>query len=75
MIRVTLSRYPQHLREQQAREDARKVDRIVGEAEAVDAVPTGVTAGGDERRLRGVPAIGRGVSGAIPGTVPGQSFR
>jgi hypothetical protein len=25
---------------------------------------------GDERQLRGIPAIGRGVAGAIPGTVP-----
>lgn len=31
---------------------------------------TGVTAGGDERRLRGIPAIGRGVAGAVPGTAP-----
>jgi hypothetical protein len=30
----------------------------------------GATAGGDERRLRGIPAIGRSVSGAIPGTSP-----
>ena len=28
------------------------------------------TAGGDERKLRGIPAIGRSVSGAIPGTIP-----
>ncbi len=28
------------------------------------------TAGGDERKLRGIPAIGRGVAGAIPGTAP-----
>lgn len=28
------------------------------------------TAGGDERKLRGIPAIGRGVTGAIAGTVP-----
>lgn len=27
---------------------------------------------GDERRLRGIPAIGRGVSGHIPGTQPEQ---
>jgi len=25
---------------------------------------------GDERLLRGIPAIGRGVSGAVPGTRP-----
>lgn len=30
----------------------------------------GATAGGDERKLRGIPAIGRGVSGAIPNTSP-----
>lgn len=29
-----------------------------------------VTAAGDERKLRGIPAIGRGVAGAITGTVP-----
>lgn len=30
----------------------------------------GATAGGDERKLRGIPAIGRGVQGAIQGTRP-----
>lgn len=25
---------------------------------------------GDERQLRGIPAIGRGVAGAIPGSAP-----
>lgn len=30
----------------------------------------GATAGGDERKLRGIPAIGRGVAGAIPGSSP-----
>jgi hypothetical protein len=38
-------------------------------------IATGVTAGGDERRLRGIPAIGRGVAGAIPGTRPGANLR
>lgn len=28
------------------------------------------TAAGDERKLRGIPAIGRSVAGAIPGTSP-----
>lgn len=33
--------------------------------------PPGARSGeGDERRLRGIPAIGRGVSGEIPGTRP-----
>lgn len=31
------------------------------------------TPAGDERKLRGIPAIGRSVSGAIPGTSPHQS--
>jgi hypothetical protein len=34
------------------------------------ALARGATAGGDWRRLRGIPAIGRGVAGAIPGTSP-----
>jgi hypothetical protein len=32
----------------------------------------GATAGGDTRALRGIPAIGRGVTGAIAGTRPEQ---
>lgn len=31
-------------------------------------------AGGDFARLRGIPAIGRGVSGATPGSKPGQQL-
>lgn len=30
------------------------------------------SAEGDHARLRGIPAIGRGVTGAIPGTAPEQ---
>lgn len=30
------------------------------------------TAGGDTRKLRGIPAIGPGVAGHIPGTNPGD---
>jgi hypothetical protein len=30
--------------------------------------------GGDNQRLRGIPAVGRGVAGAIPNTTPG-AFR
>jgi hypothetical protein len=47
-------------------EDAEKVDRIVRDAEAFE----GVTSGGSWQRLRGVPAIGRGVSGAVAGSNP-----
>jgi hypothetical protein len=32
------------------------------------------SAEGDEQRLRGIPAIGRGVAGAIPGTKPGATL-
>ena len=32
------------------------------------------TAGGDEQKLRGIPAIGRGVQGAIPGSSPGGNL-
>jgi hypothetical protein len=44
--------------------------RIVFETSADTTVIGGATAGGDERKLRGIPAIGRGVTGAIAGTVP-----
>lgn len=36
---------------------------------------TRATAGGDETKLRGIPAIGRGVQGCIPGTRPGGNPR
>lgn len=32
------------------------------------------TAAGDERRLRGIPALARGVGSAIPGTSPLQAL-
>ena len=40
------------------------------EESATTKVIRGATAGGDGRKLRGIPAIGRGVSGAIRGTSP-----
>lgn len=63
------------LQERDQRErDQRHVDRIVEQAEQnpdLDALRLSrATAGGDERKLRGIPAIGRGVAGAIPGTSP-----
>lgn len=33
------------------------------------------TAPGDARKLRGIPAIGRNVAGAIPGTSPHHTIR
>jgi hypothetical protein len=37
---------------------------------AVDERPSSPTAAGDTRKLRGIPAIGRGVAGAMNGTDP-----
>ena len=64
--------YLRHRYTDQHLEDERKIARILletGEAAPVQTVAR-ATLGGDERRLRGIPAIGRGVSGAIPGTRP-----
>lgn len=47
----------------------RRLDRIQAET-VVESAPTRGTAAGDERKLRGIPAIGRGVAGCIPGTNP-----
>jgi hypothetical protein len=57
---------------------ADKLAEIVADLDLDNPYPivqTGATAGGDERRLRGIPAIGRGVAGAIPGTRPGANLR
>lgn len=47
----------------------------------IDTTPTAepttttrATLPGDTRRLRGIPAIGYGVTGAIPGTTPGTQI-
>lgn len=65
----TLRRFDAHYERIQ---DQRKLARIL--LETGEAAPTttrpGATAGGDERKLRGIPAIGRGVTGAINHTVP-----
>jgi hypothetical protein len=51
--------------------DERKLARILLETGEAAPVKVGhATAGGDQRKLRGIPAIGRGVTGAINGTVP-----
>jgi hypothetical protein len=47
-----------------------RLEQIINLALEVDAtIPTG-HAGGDNQRLRGIPAIGIGVQGHIPGTRP-----
>jgi hypothetical protein len=50
--------------------NARMLREFSREAGVDVAAVRGATAGGDERKLRGIPAIGRGVQGAIPGTRP-----
>jgi hypothetical protein len=54
-------------RRQQQLEDLEKVERIVSEVEP-PAVSSGVTAGGDVERLRGLPAVSRHTRGAVFGT-------
>lgn len=58
--------------------NARRLIEIAHETETTDtpiATHRGATAGGDERRLRGIPVVGaRGVAGAITGTRPGANL-
>ncbi|MDF2751311.1 MAG: hypothetical protein K0T00_2487 [Gaiellaceae bacterium] len=42
----------------------------VGEPAPAPRAFRGVTSAGDERRLRGLPAVARGVSGAVRGSNP-----
>ena len=58
--------------EQEARHAAEQMRRIAYETATtpLDNEVHRTTAGGDERKLRGIPAIGRGVAGAIAGTIP-----
>lgn len=63
-------------RKAQAAADAHKIARILLETGEAAPITIGhATAGGDERKLRGIPAIARGVAGAIPGTSPHHSNR
>ena len=64
---------PRAFRKQLEAEDAQKVERIVAATEEPEPTRTaGATAGGDGRRMRGLPIQARGVRSAIPGTVPGE---
>jgi hypothetical protein len=63
-----------HRRQLQA-EDAAKLELILREVTDEPASSAaGATAAGDERRLRGIPAVGRGCAGAIRGTRPGDGL-
>lgn len=58
-------------------EDERKIARVILESGPLE-VPSTVakaTLPGDSRRLRGIPAIGRGVAGVCPGTNPTDAVR
>lgn len=56
---------------QLAQHQAEQLARIAQETQdEIFTRPSFATAGGDERKLRGIPAIGRGVPGCIPGTSP-----
>lgn len=66
-----VSRFPRYLRHQLEVEDRAKVGRIVAETETEpERQAAGATAGGDGRRLRGIPAVSRGTSGAVAGSDP-----
>lgn len=53
-------------------EDERKLAQILIETGEAAPAQAGATAPGDTRKLRGIPAIGRGVTGACKDTVPHQ---
>lgn len=69
-----MSRFPRYLRQQHAATDQANVDKAVRDAGPINHHP-GATAAGDSRKLRGIPAIGRGVTGAIRDTRPGDNLR
>lgn len=52
------------------RAQAQQIATIIRDIDPTDQTTYRTTAAGDERKLRGIPAIGRGVTGAIPGTSP-----
>jgi hypothetical protein len=59
-----------HLNNKSARgSNTLNVNKAVGEAQDHTTVYA-TTLAGDPTKLRGIPAIGKSVTGAIPGTVP-----
>ncbi len=69
---------PRFFAEIERYEDECKVAKILIETAGVEEEApervAGARSGGDERALRGLPAIGRGVSGTQPGTDPMQAL-
>jgi hypothetical protein len=48
------------------------LERTLNETTDTTTTTHRTTPAGDSRKLRGIPAIARGVTGAIPGTTPGH---
>lgn len=62
---------------QQEMENARTMHRIALETSTTSEIAEGktakgATAGGDSRKLRGIPCLSKGVGGAIAGSSPHQ---
>lgn len=66
---------PRAYRRQLQATDQANVDRATRTAHLVDDQVYATTLAGDHRKLRGIPAIGRNVRGAIPGTNPEDCIR
>lgn len=68
---------PRFMAAMQRIEDERKLGRILLEAQGADLPVTvaRATLPGDNRRLRGIPCVARGVSGVSPGTDPSVAAR
>ena len=61
---------PRAFRRQLQEQDSAKILKIIGQVEKLQTSTAGATAAGDERRLRGLPAIGRGVRALSPARCP-----
>jgi hypothetical protein len=66
------STMPRAYRQQLQATDQANVDRAT--QDATDHTVYATTLAGDSRKLRGIPAIGRSVRGAIQDTVPGDNL-
>ena len=68
-----MSRFPEWCRQKLHLTDRNNVDRAIGpDTEQPDEERRHIPTSTD---LRGIPAIGRGVTGAIPGTRPEDTIR
>jgi hypothetical protein len=63
-------------RRQEHARDQKKITRIVAQVDELEVatIAVGATAAGDERRLRGIPAVGRGCAGHIRRTRPDSAL-